>query len=185
MSLPPPSTRLPRGKPLPTPRPPTRWEAYAKEKGIVKRKRSGRIWDEASGEWTARHGARRAARTDDAILAAKPWEEEGAGDPFAAAAAERRARTAAQGGRRAANVAAAARQGHASAGVALSAALPLAGRAPGAPPPAPLGARLGRDGVKRAAALARVSTASLGAWLRVRRVCPSRARSPLPIPTPF
>ena len=31
--LPPPSTRLPREKPLPTPKPMTKWEQYAKEKG--------------------------------------------------------------------------------------------------------------------------------------------------------
>ncbi len=38
--LPPPEMRLPRSKPLPKPRPPTKWEQYAKEKGIEKKKKT-------------------------------------------------------------------------------------------------------------------------------------------------
>ena len=35
-SLPPPTTVLPREKPVPKPRPPTKWEVFAQKKGIVK-----------------------------------------------------------------------------------------------------------------------------------------------------
>lgn len=41
--LPPPSTPLPRAKPLPKPREPTKWEAFAQRKGIVKRKRGKEV----------------------------------------------------------------------------------------------------------------------------------------------
>ena len=37
VSLPPRSTALPREKPVPAPKPPTRWEKFAKEKGIAKK----------------------------------------------------------------------------------------------------------------------------------------------------
>lgn len=47
--LPPPVTQLPREKPLPEARQLTRWEKFAKEKGIVKHKRSKMVWDEVSG----------------------------------------------------------------------------------------------------------------------------------------
>ena len=49
--LPPPSTPLPRAKPLPKPRATTKWEIFAQEKGIQKKKRSKREYDEAAGEW--------------------------------------------------------------------------------------------------------------------------------------
>ena len=55
-TLPPPVTRLPRAKPLPAPKAMTRWEAYAKEKGITKRKRDRMIFDEEMQEWRPRYG---------------------------------------------------------------------------------------------------------------------------------
>ena len=58
--LPPPSTVLPREKPIPKPRPPTKWEQFAQKKGIEKRKRSKVEWDEASQEWKRRYGYKRA-----------------------------------------------------------------------------------------------------------------------------
>lgn len=51
--LPPPVTQLPREKPLPEARQLTRWEKFAKEKGIVKHKRSKMVWDEVSGPTSA------------------------------------------------------------------------------------------------------------------------------------
>ena len=44
--LPPPSFLLPREKPVPKAKTPSKWEAYAKEKGIVKRKKTKLVWDE-------------------------------------------------------------------------------------------------------------------------------------------
>ena len=49
--LPKPTTIFPREKPLPKPKPPTKWEQYAKMKGIQKTKRSRMVYDETSKEW--------------------------------------------------------------------------------------------------------------------------------------
>ena len=158
VELPPPRTRLPREKPLPQPRAPTRWEAYAKEKGIVKRKRSAQVWDEDAGEWRGRHGYGRAGDPAEVpVIEAKAWEQTGVEDPFATQTREKRTRVAAQQGRHAKNVGAAVKRGAAlPPGVTLSSMLPLDGRSGGAA----LGARLGRDGLKHTAA--RVATASGG-----------------------
>lgn len=58
LSLPDPSTPLPREKPLPTPKPPTKWELFAAKKGIKDRRRAegNKVFDEASGEWVPRWG---------------------------------------------------------------------------------------------------------------------------------
>lgn len=58
--LPEPKTQLPRAKPLPKPRDPTKWEAFAQRKGIVKHKRSKEVWDEEAGEYKRRFGYQRA-----------------------------------------------------------------------------------------------------------------------------
>ena len=159
VELPPPRTRLPREKPLPQPKALTRWEAYAKEKGIVKRKRSARVWDEDAGEWRGRHGYGRVADPSEVpVIEAKAWEQTGTEDPFATQTREKRARTAAQHGRQAKNLGTAVKQGGAlPPGVTLSSLLPMNGRSGSAA----LGARLGRDGLKQTAA--RVATASGGA----------------------
>ncbi|KAK2755510.1 Rhodanese- sulfurtransferase [Arachnomyces sp. PD_36] len=66
LTLPPPTTHLPRHKPLPTPKPPTKWELFARKKGIGKfrsklgaddtERRKKLVYDEASGEWVPRWG---------------------------------------------------------------------------------------------------------------------------------
>jgi Ribosome biogenesis regulatory protein (RRS1) len=56
VELPEPTMRLPRAKPLPKPKPLTKWEKFAKEKGIVKKKRSKLVFDEATQDWKRRHG---------------------------------------------------------------------------------------------------------------------------------
>lgn len=55
-TLPPPVEVLPRYKPLPQKRPDTKWEKFAKEKGIVKRKRERMVWDDATQGYLPRHG---------------------------------------------------------------------------------------------------------------------------------
>lgn len=57
--LPAPVTLLPREKPLPKAKPATKWEQYAKLKGIQKKKKSRMAFDEASGEWKPRWGYKR------------------------------------------------------------------------------------------------------------------------------
>ncbi|KAK5806814.1 hypothetical protein VI817_001072 [Penicillium citrinum] len=68
LNLPPPATTLPRHKPLPTPKPPTKWELFARKKGIGKysskpgaaladkERRKNLVYDEASGEWVPKWG---------------------------------------------------------------------------------------------------------------------------------
>jgi hypothetical protein len=56
ITLPEPTTPLPREKPLPKPKPQTRWEKFAAEKGIVKKKRSKMVWDETAQRWAPRFG---------------------------------------------------------------------------------------------------------------------------------
>jgi len=54
--LPPPVYQLPRAKPLPKPKPMTKWEAFAKAKGIQHRVRDKKLWDEEKQEWVNRWG---------------------------------------------------------------------------------------------------------------------------------
>lgn len=58
--LPDPVTPLPREKPPPKPRPPTKWEQFAKLKGIQKKKKTNLAWDENAKEWRRRWGYQRA-----------------------------------------------------------------------------------------------------------------------------
>ncbi|KAJ2776698.1 Rhodanese- sulfurtransferase [Coemansia interrupta] len=67
-SLPKPITVLPREKPIPKEKPMTRWEKFAKFKGIQKRKSSGKVFDEASGEWRRTYGFKGVNNDDQ-----KPW----------------------------------------------------------------------------------------------------------------
>ncbi|TFK55633.1 RRS1-domain-containing protein [Heliocybe sulcata] len=54
--LPPPTTELPRAKPLPKPKPPTKWEQFAKAKGIQKKRKDRKVWDEEKQDWVNRWG---------------------------------------------------------------------------------------------------------------------------------
>ncbi len=49
-------THIPRRLPVPETRPETKWERFAKEKGIKKTKRSRMVLDEQTGEWAPRWG---------------------------------------------------------------------------------------------------------------------------------
>lgn len=59
LTLPQPSTALPREKPLPQARAPTKWERFAEKKGIKPKTREQRrnlAYDEESGEWKRKWG---------------------------------------------------------------------------------------------------------------------------------
>ncbi|XP_051879377.1 ribosome biogenesis regulatory protein homolog [Pristis pectinata] len=58
--LPPGTTRIPREKAVPKPRPPTRWEQFARLKGIRKKKKTNLVWDSEKKEWRRRWGYKRA-----------------------------------------------------------------------------------------------------------------------------
>ena len=51
-----PTTTLPREKPLPKPKPPTKWERFAKEKGISHKRKEKVVWDEEKQDWVNRWG---------------------------------------------------------------------------------------------------------------------------------
>ncbi|XP_069692293.1 ribosome biogenesis regulatory protein homolog [Periplaneta americana] len=59
--LPAPTFVLPREKPVPKPKPLTRWQKFAKEKGITKTKKSKLTWDETLQKWVPRYGFKRSA----------------------------------------------------------------------------------------------------------------------------
>lgn len=54
--LPKPTTLLPRAKPLPKPKPLTKWEKFAAAKGINKQKKEKKVWDEEKQIWVSRWG---------------------------------------------------------------------------------------------------------------------------------
>ncbi|KAH9004685.1 ribosome biogenesis regulatory protein-domain-containing protein [Lactarius hatsudake] len=54
--LPPPTTQLPRTKPLPKPKPPTKWQRFARAKGISSQRRDKKIWDDERQAWVPRWG---------------------------------------------------------------------------------------------------------------------------------
>ncbi|KIW42484.1 uncharacterized protein PV06_06030 [Exophiala oligosperma] len=68
MTLPPPVTQLPRWKPLPKPKAPTKWELFARKKGIGKYagnlhggaaledRKKNLVYDEETGEWVKKWG---------------------------------------------------------------------------------------------------------------------------------
>ncbi|KEY70625.1 hypothetical protein S7711_02229 [Stachybotrys chartarum IBT 7711] len=59
LTLPPPSTLLPREKPVPQAKPPTKWERFAAKKGLKPKTREQRrnlAYDEESGEWKRKWG---------------------------------------------------------------------------------------------------------------------------------
>jgi len=57
VKLPKPVTILPRAKPIPKPKPLTKWEKYRIEKGLpAKEKRSRMIYSELAGDWVPRWG---------------------------------------------------------------------------------------------------------------------------------
>ncbi|KAI4275138.1 MAG: hypothetical protein LQ337_003431 [Flavoplaca oasis] len=57
MTLPPPTTPLPREKPLPAKKDQTKWEKFAAKKGIKDKKKEGKlVFDEETQEWVPKWG---------------------------------------------------------------------------------------------------------------------------------
>jgi len=92
LTLPPKTTLLPRHKPLPKPKPPTKWELFARKKGIGKyshkpgaaladkERRKKLVYDEEKGEWVPRWGykGKNKAGEDDWLVEVdeKQWKKE-------------------------------------------------------------------------------------------------------------
>lgn len=65
VKLPPPKHILPRMKPVPKPKPLTKWQKFAKEKGIQKKKKPKLSWDDQLQKWIPLFGFKRAKAEND------------------------------------------------------------------------------------------------------------------------
>lgn len=97
MSLPEPTTRFPRAKPVPKPKALTKWQAFALDKGITKnKKRDGlgkKQFDEATGEFVPQFRNKKPSGTldPDWLVEVKPGKD-GEEDPWARKDAEKKQR---------------------------------------------------------------------------------------------
>ncbi len=64
---------LPRAKPIPQAKPLTRWEQFAREKGIQKRKKSAMEWDPVENKYKPRWGYNRIDKDDQANPNEEKW----------------------------------------------------------------------------------------------------------------
>nr|CAB3488736.1 unnamed protein product [Digitaria exilis] len=128
VQLPPPTIRVPREKHLPRPKPPTKWELFAKSKGITKRKKNKREWDEQTQSWKRTYGYDRVNDDKDIpIIDAKATDEPGV-DPFAQRIQEKKKRVEKQEKNRLENLKKAAKVGALPSHIQLAAkALPITG----------------------------------------------------------
>ncbi|SJL02322.1 related to RRS1-regulator of ribosome biogenesis [Armillaria ostoyae] len=93
--LPPPKTQLPRAKPLPKPKPPTKWEQFAAAKGIQKKRRDKKEWDEERQEWVNRWGKDgKNKQLEEQWITEVPLNADVDHDPRKVAREERKARVA-------------------------------------------------------------------------------------------
>ncbi|WWD22607.1 hypothetical protein CI109_107100 [Kwoniella shandongensis] len=105
VTLPTPVTLLPREKPLPKPKPPTKWERFAAAKGISHKKRDKDVWDDEKQEFVPRWGMGGKNREKEDQWLHEVKQGEGADlDPAKTARAERKARIAKNEKQHAANV---------------------------------------------------------------------------------
>uniref|UniRef100_A0A8C2JDL8 Ribosome biogenesis regulatory protein n=1 Tax=Cyprinus carpio TaxID=7962 RepID=A0A8C2JDL8_CYPCA len=81
--LPDPTTPFPREKPAPKPKPPTKWEQFAKLKGIQKKKKTNLVWDDVHKEWRRRWGYKRAKDDTKEWLIEVPENADPSEDQFA------------------------------------------------------------------------------------------------------
>ncbi|KAJ4844619.1 hypothetical protein Tsubulata_023445 [Turnera subulata] len=156
VKLPPPSTKLPREKPLPKPKPPTKWELFAKAKGIQKKKKDKVVWDEQTETWKRRYGYDRVNDDNDVpIIEAKMTDEPGE-DPFAKRRSDKKKRVEKQEKSRLQNLKNAAKLGALPSHVQLAAtALPITGTQAASK-------KLNKDELGNVAGLAATATASGG-----------------------
>ncbi|PIN24339.1 Regulator of ribosome synthesis [Handroanthus impetiginosus] len=156
VKLPAPTTKLPREKPLPKPRPPTKWELFAKKKGIKKRKKEKLVFDEQTGTWKRRHGYDRVNDDSDIpIIEAKSTDEPGE-DPFAERRKEKKSKVEKQEKNRLQNLKQAAKVGALPSHVQLAAtSLPITGTQA-------IPKKVNKDELENVAGMAATATASGG-----------------------
>ena len=78
-----PATRLPREKPLHRPRPLTSWQQFLRLKGILPKKKTNLVWEEASGQWRRLWGYKRARDDTKEWLIQVPGRADPMEDQFA------------------------------------------------------------------------------------------------------
>ncbi|KAF9462073.1 RRS1-domain-containing protein [Collybia nuda] len=104
--LPPPKYQLPRAKPLPKPKPPTKWEQFAAAKGIQKKVRDKKVWDEEKQDWVNRWGRDgKNKQVEDQWITEVPLNADADYDPRKVARDERKGRVAKNEKQRAQNLA--------------------------------------------------------------------------------
>lgn len=157
VKLPVPTTRLPREKHFPRPKPPTKWEAFAKMKGIQKHKKDKRVFDEQTGNWKRRYGYDRVNDDNDVpIIEAKLTDEPGE-DPFSKRKEDKKKRVVKQDKNRLQNLKQAAKANALPSHVQLAAtSLPITGTQGNAPKKA------SKHELENVAGMAAASTASGG-----------------------
>ncbi|KAL3838534.1 hypothetical protein ACJIZ3_023125 [Penstemon smallii] len=156
VTLPAPTTKLPRAKPLPKPRPPTNWEVFAQKKGIQKRKKEKLVFDDNTESWKRRHGYDRVNDDNDIpIIEAKATDEPGT-DPFAERRKEKKGRVDKQEKNRLHNLKQAAKVGALPSHIQLAAtALPITGTQS-------MPKKISKDELQNVAGMAATATASGG-----------------------
>lgn len=90
--LPAPTTKLPREKPVPKGKAMTKWEQFAKQKGIEKKKKGGKVWDEELKDWRPRYGYNRANDASQATIIEHREGDDPSLDPWTKMSHEKRAR---------------------------------------------------------------------------------------------
>ncbi|XP_074574188.1 ribosome biogenesis regulatory protein homolog [Curcuma longa] len=159
--LPPPTAKLPREKHFPKPKPPTKWELFAKMKGIKPRKKGKRAFDEQTGAWKRLHGYDRVNDDKDIpIIEAKLTDEPGE-DPFNKRKAEKKKRVEKQEKNRLGNLKQAAKAGALPSHIQLAAtALPITGTRTDVP------RKSSKEELENVAGMAATATASGGKFDR-------------------
>jgi regulator of ribosome biosynthesis len=153
-------TRMPREKRIPDAKPQTRWEKFATEKGIKKKKRERMVYDDTTDQFAPRYGYKRVgSSTEEApILEVKAGADPFA-DPWQAERSEKKGRVAKNLKNQINNKLKAAGKPIRRAGIA--------GFDPAKIPGIPVElskkeGKRGKDGVRRALQLVQHSTASMG-----------------------
>ncbi|XP_076617010.1 ribosome biogenesis regulatory protein homolog [Chaetodon auriga] len=136
-------TPLPREKPPPKARPPTKWEEFAKLKGIQKKKKTNLVWDETAKEWRRRWGYKRAKDDTKEWLIEVPETADPNEDQFSKRVKAKKERVAKNEFNRLKNIAR-----------AQKVKVPGVGLTPVA--------QQSKDDLSRAVSVARTSTASMG-----------------------
>lgn len=150
--FPPPSFTLPREKPVPKPKPMTKWEKYAKEKGIEKKKKKERlVWDDVVQKWIPQFGYKKAqAEADKNWAIPVKHNHDPNEDPYEKMAEDKKEKVAKNELQRLRNLAR-----------AKNVAVPSVGVAPSTKDTQAKSLSKSED-LKKAADIARASTASLG-----------------------